>query len=224
MSNVTNITDRIELRAGLEGASQNLDKILSALTMTKVGDSGDPEAGTAFVQRFLEGGISPFPVPLEDSDAFYELMDNQDLYGRLLKTIYAYKANPGLTLALALRFPEAPLMKAVTEDGHLVFTGLFNPQSECLLNVNGIHARSALIEHLTGNNLGAPVFLQPTSVAELSVISNFNEEDLQVALGNFGFVVAFMENHLASLCSEPASWSMDEDDDLEEDDSPSPGF
>jgi hypothetical protein len=224
MSDVISITDRIELRAGLEDASQNLDKMLSAVTMTKVGDSGDPEAGTAFVQRFLEGSILPFPVPLEDSDALYDKMESVDLYGRLIKTIYAYKANPGLTLALALRFPDAPLMKAVTEDGHLVFTGLFNAQSDCLLDVNGVHAQSVWIEHLIGNNLGAPVFLKPTTVAELSVMSNFSEEDMQVALGNFGFVVTFMENHLTSLCSEPASWSMEEDDDLEEDDSPSPGF
>lgn len=223
MNKVVDSADRFELKAGLDGATKNLDKILDSLGNTVINDSGNPQAGIAFAKLFLEGSIAHFPVLLEDSDALYDIIGDET-YGRVVKTIYAYKSNPGLTLALALSFPDAPLMKVVSEDGYLLTTGLWNAQTECLLNVNGIHAKPTLIEHLTNPLNGSPVQILPTTVTELALVSTFDDADMQIALGHFGFVASYMVENLRSLTTEPARWSMDDEDYLEDEDSPSPGF
>ena len=212
MKKVIDGRKHFQLKAALDGASQNLSKIHSSVIDAQILDAGDAQASMLLTQRFLEGGIEPFPVPLEDSDILYDLMDNKEVYGRIIKTIYAYKADPGLTLALALRFPDAPLMKVVTADGYLLSTGLWSVEKQCLLTVNGAHERQALLDHMTGKNLGGAVNLVTTSASELSSLTAFSEADLQIALGQFGFVAQFMLEHLDELIAEPKSWTIDEDD------------
>lgn len=202
-----------QLKSALDGATKNLGKIHAAVSETTIADAGHSEASMRLVQRFLNGEIEPFPVPFEDSDVLYDIMDDQGRYGRLLKTIYAYKSDPGLTLAMALRFPQATVMKVVRADGYLLTTGLWNEEKKCLLNVNGVHAQEAFIAHMVGNSLGEPVVLVTTSASELSGISSFNAEDLEIAFGQFGFVANFMMENLSELTSEPKSWTIDEEDD-----------
>lgn len=212
MGNVIDGREDFQLKSALDGATKNLDKIHSAISDVQITDAGDAKASMRLAQCFLESEIEPFPVPLEDSDVLYDLMDSKEVYGRLIKTIYAYKSDPGLTLALALSFPDAPLMKVVTVDGYLLATGMWSEEKQCLLTVNGAHEKQALLEHMTGQNLGGAVNLVTTSASELSSLTAFTEDDLQIALGQFGFVAQFMLEHLDELIAEPKSWTVDEND------------
>jgi len=213
MSRVIDGREDFQLKSALDAGSKNLDKIHSAVSDVQIRDSaGDSQASMLLAQRFLNGEIEPFPVPLEDSDALYDLMDNKEVYGRVVKTIYAYKSDPGLTLALALGFPDAPLMKVVTADGYLLAAGLWSVKKQCLLTVNGAHEKEALLKHMTGQNLGGAVNLVTTSASELSSLTAFTEDDLRIALGQFGFVAQFMLENLNELIAEPKSWAIDDGD------------
>ena len=207
---------RFEIKAGLDSATTNLGNILDAVTNTQLLETGDAEAAIDFAARFLSGQIESFPVPLDDSDALYDQMNNKDRYGQVLKTIFAYQSNSGLTIALSSVFPDAPLMKVTSDDGRLLMSGLWNSEKSSLLNVNGVHERQSLLDHWTRLSHGAVVSIEPTTADELSMFTNFNAHDMLKAIENFGVVTKFMDEFLPSLTSEPESWSM-EDDDLDDD-------
>lgn len=212
MGNVINGADRFELKAGLDSATKNLDSILDAVTNTQFLEPGDAKAAIGFVSRFLAGEIDAFPVPLDDSDALYDQMGNKDRYGQVMKTIFAYKSNSGLTIGLSSVFPDAPLMKVTSEDGRLLMSGLWNSEKSLLLDANGVHEQKELLAHWTRLSHGAGVTIESTTPEDLAMHTNFTAQDMLKAIENFGVVTTFMDEFLPSLTSEPESWSMDEDD------------
>jgi len=216
MGNVINGADRFELKAGLDSATKNLDSILDAVTNTQFLEPGDAKSAVDFVSRFLSGEIDAFPVPLDDSDALYDQMGNKDRYGQVLKTIFAYKSNSGLTIALSSVFPDAPLMKVTSDDGRLLMSGLWNSEKSLLLDANGIHEQKELLAHWTRISRGDAISIESTTAENLAMYTNFSSQDMLKAIENFGVVTTFMDEFLPSLTSEPESWSMDEDD-LDED-------
>lgn len=215
MGDVIDGVTRFEIKSGLDSATKNLGTILDAVTNTRLLEVGDSKAAIDFAARFLSGQIEAFPVQLEDSDALYDQMENQERYGQVVKTIYAYKS-PGLTIALSSVFPDAPIMKVINKEGRVLTSGLWNAEKSSLLDVNGVHERESLLDHWTGSCLGEPVSLEPATADELTVLTNFNSQDMLIAIENFGVLATFMDEFLPSLTSEPARWSM-EDDDLDDD-------
>jgi hypothetical protein len=215
MGDVIDGVTRFEIKAALDTATTNLDTILDAVTSTQFLELGDSKAAIDFTARFLSGQIESFPEPLEDSDALYDQMGNKDRYGQVMKTIFAYQSNSGLTIALSSMFPDAPLMK-VMSGGHLLMSGLWNVDKSSLLDVNGVHERQTLLDHWTRISHGAVVSIEPTTADELSIFTTFDSQDMLTAIENFGVVTKFMDEFLPSLTGEQASCSMD-DDDLDDD-------
>lgn len=216
MTNVIDGKYRFELKAGLDEASKNLDLLVEALGSKKEPIEAGERPALAFVQQFVEGLIKPFPDPLEDSEALYDIMrTDPDRYGQVMRLALKYGGHQGrhaLTLALSQAFPDSRLMVIATRDGMTLHSGLWNHEHDLLLDANGVHSRDSLVAHWTGRMLGEPVYLKPVSQDDIIELSNCDEEGLREALEQFGALATYMQANMEALVTEPTY----DDDELDE--------
>jgi hypothetical protein len=219
MNNVIDGKDRFEFKALLDDASKNLTAIADALGSAQGTEHNLPDEACRMVELFAKGAIKPFYCPFEDSDLLYDMMHSQsELYGQLLRITFrfAHRDCHLLTVALAgaMQLADVRVLKVVDQSGAPLHSGLSLADSTLFLDANGVHTPASVLEHWE-HMRGGPVFLRLTTAEKLMGLGNFAEADLQEALGEFGFVAAFMMGHLETLAEIP---DFDMDDDLDDDD------
>lgn len=217
MTNVIDGKERFEFKQLLDGASKNLTTISEALQSTSDPLQPSREAALEFGRQFMNWSIKPFPVPLDDSDVLYDIMDTDpERYGQVLRLALKYGGNQAkhdLTLALSQAFPDAKLMLISTRDGITLHSGLWSHENELLLDANGVHSMASLIQNWTGRMLGEPICVKPVSQDDIIELSQCNGEGLQEALADFGALATYMQENMEALTTEP-TW----DDELDEED------
>jgi hypothetical protein len=153
------------------------------------------DQGIAFAKSFMQGDLQPFAVPVEDTDQFAVLSSayserNASIESAVMEL--AHGSCHTLTIALSEALGLSSAMVVADCAGMPVHSGLHNRELGLILDANGVHrVEDALTfwSRLAGGQCRAA----PMEVDDLSSLSGCDDDDIAMALEDFGLIVDFIQ-------------------------------
>lgn len=157
--------------------------------------------GLAFAQAFLRGDIAPFDGPIENSQAFVDLVDKWSERGATIESAVmelAHGSCHALTLALATKLDLETIAVIRGAGGMPVHSAIHDPAESLILDANGVHRIEdalAFWESLAGGRCTIS-YEEPEMLA---AFYDCDEDEQNIALEDFNVIAEFATQEI--ICS-----------------------
>jgi len=173
-------------------------------------------SGYKLIEAFSTGGFAPFLNILEDSDALYEIReDNPELYMKITGLILHYNNHPhDLTASLAATYGcEESIGVWFDQCGVAVHSGLICAGNGLILDANGIHKPDVISSHLEHVSGSIPR-MTVISLVDVMQYADIDEHRIESVLNDFETLAVFVIENLEALTVrkplEPTVMSLNE--------------
>lgn len=163
-----------------------------------------------FVKDFLSGRVAPFETPIEDTDAFVELSSMSTERSANIESAVmelAHGSCHALSIALSLGNEETPILVLVNPAGLPIHSGLYNQSRDLVLDANGVHRTEQLVAFWS-RIAREPLQQKIMKVEELMFFYDVDDDEIDITLEDFGYVIDFIENDLKRSISEDSELSI----------------